>query len=250
MPNVLTSIDNKVEKIEFTLKQRLDDILLKPFIMLAKEPMLMAVTLYMSFVYGLIYLLFEAYPFVFIKVYHFNAGENGLAFLGFFMGGVVTTVVYMVFIDPRYKAQAKRVAPQPVPPEKRLELCLFTSWILVIAMFWFGWSCYPDIHWMSCVIAGSLIGVGALGMFLCIFNYIIDTYLWSAASALASATVVRSAFGAGFPLFATQMYDKLGPHWASSLLGFLALLLAPIPMVLMKYGPALRARSKFSPRKA
>lgn len=30
--------------------------------------MLLAVTLYMSFVYGLVYLLFEAFPFVFVNV--------------------------------------------------------------------------------------------------------------------------------------------------------------------------------------
>jgi hypothetical protein len=58
------------------------------------------------------------------------------------------------------------------------------------------------------------------------FNYIIDVYLWAAASALAGATVARSACGAAFPLFATQMYAKLGTQWASSLLGFLALLMA------------------------
>lgn len=57
---------NVVERTETNFKQRLNDILLKPFIMLALEPMLLAVTLYMSFVYGLVYLLFEAFPFVFI----------------------------------------------------------------------------------------------------------------------------------------------------------------------------------------
>lgn len=46
----------------------MNDILLKPFIILALEPMLLAVTLYMSFVYGLVYLLFEAYPFV-VSIY-------------------------------------------------------------------------------------------------------------------------------------------------------------------------------------
>lgn len=210
--------------------------------------MLLAITMYMSFVYGIVYLLFEAYPFVFIKVYHFNVGENGLAFIGFFTGGLVAVGAYMLIIDPRYSKLAKELAPDPVPPEKRLEMTLYTSWGLVIAMFWFGWSAYPDIHWMSCVFAGGLIGVAALAMFLCLFNYIIDAYLWSAASALAAATVCRSACGAGFPLFANQMYERLGTHWASSLLGFLALLMAPVPMVLVKYGPALRARSKYTPR--
>ena len=59
----------------------------------ALEPMLMAVTLYMSFVYGIVYLLFEAYPFVFENNHGFNAGEEGLAFLGFFSGGVLCVIL-------------------------------------------------------------------------------------------------------------------------------------------------------------
>lgn len=42
-------------------------------------------------------------------------------------------------------------------------------------------------------------------------------------------------------------YEKLGTQWASALLGFLALVMAPIPMILFWYGPKLRARSKYSP---
>jgi hypothetical protein len=86
-------------------------------------------------------------------------------------------------------------------------------------------------------------------MFVSCFNYLIDVYLWAAASALAATTVFRSCFGAGFPLFATQMYEKLGTQWASSLLGFIALLLAPIPIVLTIYGPKLRKMSKYSANK-
>lgn len=97
------------------------------------------------------------------------------------------------------------------------------------------------------------------------FNYIIDTYLWGAASALSINTVVRSAFGAGkplflvilllrsagsrasfagFPLFAGQMYRKLSTPGASSLLGGLAVLFIPVPFLLMKYGKKIRGMSK------
>lgn len=60
-----------VERQDHSLKARLNDILCKPFIILALEPMLQAVTLYMSFVYGVVYLLFEAYPFV-VSVFTLN----------------------------------------------------------------------------------------------------------------------------------------------------------------------------------
>ncbi|RSH82295.1 hypothetical protein EHS25_006005 [Saitozyma podzolica] len=238
-----------LEKADTRWKARLSDILLKPFIMLALEPMLLSVTLYMSFVYGVVYLLFEAYPFVFIENHGFNTGEEGLAFLGFFSGGALMVIFYLAIIEPRYQRHAAKMAPAPPKPEKRLELCVISGWCLVVAMFWFGWTSYPSIHWISPVLAGGLIGMGVLGMFVSLFNYIIDVYLWAAASALAGATVARSACGAAFPLFATQMYAKLGTQWASSLLGFLALLMAPIPIVLMKFGPKLRMRSKYSPNK-
>lgn len=45
--------------------------------------------------------------------------------------------------------------------------------------------------------------------------------------------------------FATQMYDKLNPRWASCLLAFIALLLLPIPFILNKYGAFLRSKAKY-----
>ena len=95
---------------------------------------------------------------------------------------------FLTVIEPRFLRHAKEVAPNPPKPEKRLELCVISGVSLVIAMFWFGWTSYSSIHWISPVLAGGLIGVGVLGMFVSLFNYIIDVYLWSAASALASAS--------------------------------------------------------------
>lgn len=66
----------------------------------------------------------------------------------------------------------------------------------------------------------------------------------NAASALAINTVVRSALGASFPLFASQMYQRLGTPGATSLLAGLAVLFVPVPFALMKYGKKVRAMSK------
>jgi uncharacterized membrane protein YkvI len=42
-----------------------------------------------------------------------------------------------------------------------------------------------------------------------------------------------------------EVYRKLGIDWASSLLGFIALALLPVPWVLFKYGSRIRAKSKY-----
>jgi hypothetical protein len=49
-----------------------------------------------------------------------------------------------------------------------------------------------------------------------------------------------------FPLFGTQMYENIGYRWASSLLGFLSLVLMPIPFVLQNWGRSLRKRSPWA----
>ena len=99
---------------------------------------------------------------------------------------------------------------------------------------------------------------------LSLINYTVDAYLFAAASALAASTVSRSIFGAVFPvrhiphlsrqrtftplqLFARQMFESLNPRWASTLLGFVAAAMIPIPIVLRRYGPHLRSKSKFVP---
>ena len=68
-----------------------------------------------------------------------------------------------------------------------------------------------------------------------------------AASALAANTVARSAAGAASPLFTQYMFDALGVGGGGSLIGGVAVLLAPIPFVFYKYGEPIRKRSKFAP---
>lgn len=61
---------------------------------------------------------------------------------------------------------------------------------------------------------------------------------------LAGNDLIRSAFGAAFPLFAGAMYRNLGVGWASSVLGFLSCVFVPIPILLDRYGERIRMASK------
>ncbi|VDC02267.1 unnamed protein product [Peniophora sp. CBMAI 1063] len=230
-----------------SIGQRAEKILLMPFKVFFQEPVLIALTVYMSFMYGCLYLLFEAYPIVFTEGHGFNAGVTGLMFLPISLGGAVGCAVYLIFFDPRYFKFMQEYAPAPVPPEKRLESTLIAAPLFAISFFFFGWTSFPSISYWAPLVAGGLMGFSILLVFLSLMNYIVDMYLMVAATALAANTVVRSIFGASFPLFASQMFTALNPRWASTLLGCFALLMVPIPFLLIKYGPTLRAKSKFSP---
>lgn len=66
------------------------------------------------------------------------------------------------------------------------------------------------------------------------------------ASALAGIGLIRNIAGAGFPLFARQMFLNEGYQWAGTILAFLSCVLVPIPFILSKYGRALRMRSPWA----
>ncbi|KAF8578166.1 MFS general substrate transporter [Ramaria rubella] len=228
---------------------RVSDILGKPFTMLFHEPMLMAITVYMAFVYGCIYLLFEAYPIVFEVGHHMNAGEAGLMFIPILVGACIAILIYFIFFEPEYARKIKDYAPDAVPPEERLRIALWSGPFYVVAFFWFGWTSFPSVSFWAPMMSGIFVGASIIMIFLSLINYTIDAYLSMSASALAVMTVVRSMAGAGFPLFAIQMYNKLNPRWASTLLGLIALLMMPIPFILLRYGPELRRRSRYAPTK-
>jgi hypothetical protein len=67
---------------------------------------------------------------------------------------------------------------------------------------------------------------------------------FSAASAVAANIMLRSVIAAGFPLFTRQMFSNLGIQWAGTLLGCIAAVMIPIPIIFWFYGAALRQKSR------
>lgn len=104
-----------------------------------------------------------------------------------------------------------------------------------------------DIHWIVPTLSGIFTGFGLMSIFLQALNYLVDAYLMFAASAIAGNTFMRSLCGAGFPLFARQMFDGMGIQYAATLLGCVAAVLAPIPFIFYIYGAKIRQKSAYAP---
>ena len=102
------------------------------------------------------------------------------------------------------------------------------------------------MHWIVPIIASGFFGAGIYIIILAIINYVVDAYQTYSASALAGVILVRNLVGAGFPLFAKQMYEYRGLEWASSLLAFLSLLMLPIPFVFFYWGETIRLKSPWA----
>lgn len=239
-------IHAKQEEIEVDFRELVEKNFSRPMRLLFQEPIVLLLSIYMSFVYGILYLFLTAYPFVFQLVHGFSAGVAGLAFFGMIVGQLIAGVIVLLQ-QPWY--QRKLNANNGIPiPEWRLPSVMAGGVAFAVGIFWFGWTGYrADIHWIVPTLSGLLTGFGLMSIFLQALNYLVDAYLFFAASAIAGNTFMRSLCGAGFPLFATYMFNGMGIQWASTLLGCVAVALAPIPVVFYIYGAKIRAKSKIAP---
>ncbi|KAK6612949.1 major facilitator superfamily transporter [Botrytis cinerea] len=233
-----------VEDSDRTLWQIFKVALIRPWQLLV-DPISFAVAVYLSVVYALLYMLFTIYPIIFQEKRGWNSGVGELPLIGTIIGAFIGGVaIFMVSVRDRKKLEAGHVGVA----EDRLPVAMAGGIIFPITMFWFAWSGnYNEVHWIVPTLGGVFLSTSILLIFVAYLNYLTDTYLMYAASAVAANTVCRSAAGAAAPLFTTYMFDALGVGGGGSLIGGIAVLLAPIPFLFYKYGGAIRERSKFAP---
>ncbi|KAK3369229.1 major facilitator superfamily domain-containing protein [Lasiosphaeria ovina] len=228
-----------------TLFQKCKTALTLPWVLLAKEPIVLITSIYIAIIYGTLYLNFAAYPIVFQQQRGWSPGIGGLAFIGTAVGVLIATIGSIID-NKRYVRLAAAAKGGVLPPESRLPPAILGSVLIPAGLFWFAWTCGPDIHWSVSIIASAFFACGLILVFLSLINYLIDSYVVFAASILAAGSVVRSLFGFAFPLFTGKMYENLGIHWAGSVPAFLALACVPFPFLFWRYGAPIRMRCEFA----
>ncbi|KAK6820324.1 MFS-rype transporter paaT [Aspergillus parasiticus] len=226
------------------LGEKLRIFFFRPFQLLFLEPIVLFISIYMSVLYGLLYMFFVAYPIVYQGGKGWSAGSTGLMFIPLAIG-VIMSAACSPFINKHYLSLYAKYGGKP-PAEARLIPMMFSCWFIPIGLFIFAWTSYPQIHWFGPAIGGWPVGFGFIFLYNSANNYLVDTYQHQAASALAAKTFLRSIWGASTVLFTEQMYDRLGDQWASTLLAFIALACCAIPYVFYFKGETIRRFSRFA----
>ncbi|KAJ9195978.1 hypothetical protein DTO164E3_6516 [Paecilomyces variotii] len=227
------------------LKETLWITLTRPVRMIIHESIVSFSCLYISLAYAIFYLYFEAYPIIFQGIYGMSAGVSGLCFLPIGVGAFIACGIFLWYDSFLAKAKARGARWSQIEEYRRLPLACLGGPSYVVSLLWVGWTAYPDVHWAAPMLSGILFGIGYMLIFMATLNYLSDAYETFAASAQSAGSCSRSIFGALLPLAAKPMFNRLGVHWACSLLAFLSLGLSIIPFVFIRYGDKIRKNSKF-----
>ncbi|KAK5998217.1 Efflux pump vrtL [Cladobotryum mycophilum] len=244
-----TALHTEFDHPDRTLTQSLTIALTRPFRLLATQPIVQVMSLYMMYLYGLTYLVLSTFAELWGKEYHESPGIQGLNYIslgiGFFLGAQICAPLQ----DRIYAALKRRYVPDGGPgrPEFRVPMMIPGSILLPIGLLIYSWTAEKHTHWIAPNIGAAIFGAAIVIGFQCVQGYMVDSYTRYAASAVGALTVLRSLAGFGFPLFAPAMYDKLGYGKGGTVLAACAVAIGwPSPIFLWYYGPKLRAASKFT----
>ncbi|RPD54868.1 MFS general substrate transporter [Lentinus tigrinus ALCF2SS1-6] len=223
----------------------------RPAKMFVTEPIIQGAAVWTSLSYGIVYFFFEVYTIVFFEQHHFRLQLTGLPFIAIIIGTVVAAAFYVPLVKyfqgiplPTF------IVPKETPkdaPEMRLKLALFACVMMPISLFWFAWTSSGSVHWIAPTLAGVPFGFATITLrprqFFTFLTYTSQTYTIYASSSGACNIFARCLIGSFFPIVAHSIVDNLGSEWGVSVFGFISFCLLPIPLVFLRWGPTLRARS-------
>ncbi|KKY24945.1 putative mfs multidrug [Phaeomoniella chlamydospora] len=219
--------------------------LIRPAKMLATQPIVQALAIYMAFIYGLMYLVLSTFPTLWTTVYGESVGTGSLNYLSLGIGFLLGSQIPAHLNDSVYRRLKARNSGLGTP-EFRVPLMIPGSLLVPFGLFIYGWTAQYHTHWIFPNLGAAIFAAGVVMCFQCMQTYLIEAYTTFAASAVAAATVLRSLAGFGFPLFAPSMYDSLQHGWGNSLVAFIAIGLGiPAPFLLWAFGEKLRGKSPY-----
>ncbi|CAK7228698.1 hypothetical protein SCUCBS95973_006969 [Sporothrix curviconia] len=222
-------------------KDVLQRSIVRPIKLLTVSVIASSLSFYMATMYGMLYLMFTTIPTVFGDIYGWNVSIAGLAYAPFGIGMILGLLLIMATND-RVIAKLTKQNNGVYEPEMRLPHCIYYAACIPVSLFWYGWSTQEHAHWACPVMGLLLFGIGIIGIFIPVVTYLVDAFTPYAASAVAANRTALSIFGAFLPLAGAPLYASLDFGLGNSVLGIIALVMTPLPVIFYRYGAAIRRR--------
>lgn len=214
--------------------------------MMVTEPIIIFLSLYNGFAYGILFLYNDGIYKVFVENNNLSPIAAECTYLNFVVG-----VSFVVLLQPiqTYLFKKDRLANGGVPrPEARFKMSLVTVWGFPIGLFWFGFTSMGNVNYWSPIIAGLILAIGDPLLWLAMLSYIIDAYSPSGLSnsAIAAFCIPSFAIAAALAHAGVAMFENMSTRWGFATLGFISLGVVALVYVFYFFGPRLRAASKLA----
>lgn len=131
-------------------------------------------------------------------------------------------------------------------PEYRLPLAVVGAFTLPPGAMLYGACAGYKLPLVLLLLSVVWIRLSLMLAFLPLMAYVVDAFGLFSASAVTGVIVARCLAGAFFPLATTVMIEHIGYGLGFAALGALSLVLALIPVVVLRYGSRWRQKSEYT----
>ena len=215
-----------------------------PIKMLVIDPITIGISLYLGFNFGVLFSFFISIPVVLESTYNFTVQQVGIAFTAAIAGSLLAALMSVVM--DRISARVFIKKGLPAPLEYRLLPAMAGGIFILASLFWIAWTASPKFNWASPVLGTLLYVWGNMSVLVSFISYLFDAYPpRGTLSALTAAACVRLASAGVVSMVIIQMILGLTGAWAYSTFGFISAAMVPLPWILFKLGPTLRAQSHY-----
>ena len=158
---------------------------------------------------------------------------------------MIGIIVTNTLLDRIYK---KRQKPGEIKsaPENRLPLVMIGAFALPCAVAFYGWVAQLKLPAPLLLFAVVLLGFCLILSTVPMMAYIVDAFGLYSASAMTAVLITRCLMGTFLPLVTAPLTRAIGYGLGFTVLAAACLLLAPIPLLVMRYGGKWRQRSKYT----
>ena len=224
------------------LRTKLKNGLLRPCRLLAKQPIIQLMSLFMAFNYGTLFFVLASYASLWTSRYHQSVSVSGLHYIALVIGYTVAAQGGARITD-RIWQHLKQKAGGQTAPEYRVPLMIPGIVLIPTGLLWYGWAAQSRAHWAVVDVGAGVFGSGIILSTQAMQQYVMESYREHVASATAASQFLRSVFGFCFPLFAPALYTSLSYGWGNTTIALVFLALGvPGPFVLWVWGARLRAK--------
>lgn len=226
------------------------NIFISPFRITVTEPILILLTFWLVLIWIIIFSFLSGNEYMFRAIRLYGKSEWIIApcFMGMAVGLMISSAA-LPLVTGRIKNDLRRYHQEGLPdaaPECRLWYSMLSAPAVPIGLFWMAWTDDESISIWSPLAASILLAYGMAGVFAGSYEYIVHAYGQYSSTVLAFNTFTRYLVAAIAVGIAPSIWRNLGVQWTLTMMGCISTVLAPIPYVFFKWGPSIRAKSKYA----
>lgn len=217
----------------------------RPFLVFFGSGVFQALSLFGGMTFTFYYIMTTTLPDILEGIYGLSPALTGFCFISISVGSVIMVLLCNVYLDKIY-IKLRESNGGIGQPEFRLPLVIVGSVTLPMAVALYGWVAEKRLPLPVLLVCIGLLALTLMLGYLPLMAYVVDALSLYSASGMTAMIVSRCLMGTFFPLAAGSLVDKFGYGLGFTVLAGISIALAPIPMLLFRYGAKWRQRSPYT----